>query len=183
MARSVDAMIDDILRREGGFVNHKSDRGGPTNYGVTIKTLSRYLGRAATVDEVKGLSIDLAREIYETAYYREPRIDALPDRVQPFLFDAAINHGPRRAIKFLQSVCLASGFDPNGVDGIAGPGTRAAAVAADQAMGDWLVAALAEERRMFYRLIVERDPSQRVFLAGWMNRVAEFDTDSESMVA
>ncbi len=175
MARSVDTMIDDILRREGGFVNLKADRGGPTNYGVTIKTLSRYLGRAATIDEVRDLSIDLAREIYEANYYRAPRLDLLPARLQPFLFDSAINHGPRRAIKFLQAVCLAAGFDPKGVDGIAGPGTRRAAEAALDIMGDWLLAALAEERRNFFRLIVERDPSQQVFFAGWMNRVDEFD--------
>ncbi|MGI9492917.1 MAG: glycoside hydrolase family 108 protein [Geminicoccaceae bacterium] len=177
MARSVDAMIDDILRREGGFVDHPADRGGATNFGITIKTLSRYLGRAVTVSEVRGLSVDLAREIYRRSYYIEPRIDALPDRIQPFLFDAAINHGPRRAIKFLQAVCQDCGFGPNGIDGIAGPNTRRAAEAADQAMGDWLLAALAEERRLFYRLIVERDSSQKVFLAGWMNRVDEFDVE------
>ena len=59
---SVDEMIDDILRREGGYVNHPADRGGPTNYGITQKTLSRYIGRAALTSEVKNLSEDVARE-------------------------------------------------------------------------------------------------------------------------
>jgi hypothetical protein len=50
-------------------------------------------------------------------------------------------------------------------------------------MGPWLLTALAEERRMFYRLIVERDPSQRVFLKGWMRRVAEFDQPNTRLAA
>ena len=43
MAVSVRHIIKEIIRREGGYVNHPNDRGGPTKYGVTHKTLSRYL--------------------------------------------------------------------------------------------------------------------------------------------
>lgn len=183
MTRSVDSMISDIIRREGGFVDHPADRGGPTNYGITHKTLARYLGRDVTSRDVRGLSRELAAEIYRRAYFLEPRIDALPASIRAFLFDSAVNHGPRRAVRFLQQVLNAAGFGPLGVDGLAGPKTRRQASQADQAMGPWLLAALAEERRMFYRLIVERDPSQRVFFKGWMNRVAEFDHRTERLAA
>lgn len=181
--RSVDSMINDIIRREGGFVDHPADRGGPTNFGVTHKTLARYLGREITREDVRSLSRELAAEIYRRSYYLEPRIDALPSGIRAFLFDSAVNHGPRRAIKFLQAVLNAAGFGPLGVDGLAGPKTRREAKSAEICMGPWLVAALAEERRMFYRLIVDRDPSQRVFLKGWMNRVAEFDYRTARLAA
>lgn len=171
----VDQMIEDILRREGGFVNDPADRGGATNFGITHKTLSRYLGRAVTVDEVRDLSKDLAREIYETQYFIAPRIDTLPARIQPFAFDCAVNHGPKRAIRFVQQVCNAAGFGPVDEDGIMGPQTRSAAIAADDQMGDLFLNALVEERRNFYRLIVARDESQRRFLAGWLNRAGEFE--------
>ncbi|MGI9501033.1 MAG: glycoside hydrolase family 108 protein [Geminicoccaceae bacterium] len=183
MTRSVDKMISDIIRREGGFVDHPADRGGPTRYGITHKTLARYLGRDVAREDVRRLSRELAAEIYRRAYYLEPRIDALPSSVRAILFDSAVNHGPRRAVRFLQAVLNAAGFGPLGIDGLAGPKTRRQAKRAEKTMGPWLLAALAEERRMFYRLIVERDPSQHVFLKGWMNRVAEFDHRVERQAA
>lgn len=184
MARSVDQMIDDIIRREGGFVNHPADRGGPTNFGITQKTLSQYLGRAATVEEVRALQRDVAEDIYRKDYYVAPRIDTLPARIQPFVFDSAVNHGPRRAVRFVQQVCNQAGFGPLDVDGICGPNTRRVAAQADRVMGDWLLAALVEQRRNFYHAIVRADPSQDVFLDGWLNRIAEFDTrDSLGLVA
>lgn len=183
MTQSVESMISDIIRREGGFVDHPADRGGPTNYGVTHKTLARYLGREVTRDDVRHMSRELAVEIYRRAYYLEPRIDALPSVIRAFLFDSAVNHGPRRALKFLQQVLNGAGFGPLSIDGLAGPMTRRQAKVGADRMGPWLLAALAEERRMFYRLIVERDPSQRVFFNGWMKRVAEFDKRTERLAA
>ena len=171
-------MIDDILRREGGFVNHPADRGGATKYGITQKTLSDYIGRDALRSEVEGLSEEVARDIYERNYYVGIRIDRLPEMIQPFIFDCAVNHGPRRAIKFVQSVCNQAGYTPPlSVDGAMGPNTRKGAEWAAMEMGDVFLEALLEERRNFYRLIVERRPSQKVFLAGWMNRVDDFEKE------
>ena len=99
------------------------------------------------------------------------------------MFDSAVNHGPRRAVRLVQQVCNGAGFGPIAVDGICGPQTRQVAVEADRAMGDWLLAALVEERRNLYREIVAGDPSQHVFLDGWMNRIAEFDVPMERLVA
>jgi lysozyme family protein len=170
-------MISNILRREGGFVDHPADRGGPTKYGITIKTLSGYLGRAALRQEVEALSEAVARDIYERDYYVSPRVDRLPASIQPFIFDCAVNHGTRRAIKFVQSVCNEAGYQPRlSVDGAMGPNTKKAAEWAEARMGDVLLKALIEERRNFYRAIVAARPSQEVFLKGWMNRVEEFET-------
>jgi hypothetical protein len=83
----------------------------------------------------------------------------------------------------VQQVCNAAGFGPLAVDGVCGPSTRRVAAEADQAMGDWLLAALVEERRNFFHAIVAGDPSQQVFLSGWLNRLAEFDIPMERLVA
>jgi lysozyme family protein len=183
MSRSVEQMIDDVIRREGGYVDHPRDRGGPTNFGITQPTLSRHLGRPASAEDVRGLAPAVAADIYRRDYYEGPHIDRLPERIQAFVFDAAVNHGPGRAIRFVQQVCNAAGFGPLGLDGQCGPRTAEAAAAADRAMGDWLLAALVEERRNFYLALVERDPGQRVFLNGWLNRLAEFDVPPERLVA
>jgi len=183
MTPAVERMIDDVLRREGGFVDHPQDRGGPTNFGITQATLSRHLGRPASAGDVRRLSRATATEIYRRTYFEAPRIGELPARIQPFVFDAAVNHGPGQAIRFVQRVCNAAGFGPLAVDGACGPRTSLAAAAAERAMGDWLLAALVEERRNFYLALVERRPEQRVFLNGWLNRLAEFDVPKARLVA
>ncbi|WP_237058296.1 glycoside hydrolase family 108 protein [Microbulbifer sediminum] len=176
--KSVNEMIDDILRREGGFVDHPADRGGPTRYGITRATLSAYLGREAQYAEVKNLEREVARQIYQRNYFYQPQIDQLPPAIQPFIFDCAVNHGPGRAIKFVQDVCNRAGYKPAlSVDGTMGPDTRKGAEWAQGQLGESFLRALLEERLNFYRRIVERDPSQDVFLAGWTNRVNEFDED------
>ncbi|WP_152207396.1 glycoside hydrolase family 108 protein [Marinobacter changyiensis] len=174
----IEEMIDDILRREGGYVDHPADRGGPTNFGITQNTLSRYIGRAALKSEVRNLSEDVARDIYESNYFEGPRIHRLPEEIQPFIFDCAVNHGPRRAIKFVQSVINQAGKEPPlDEDGAMGPNTAKAAAWAQNIMGDYFLKALLEERRNFYRTIVAARPSQEVFLRGWMNRVDEFEQE------
>ena len=196
---TVDAMIADVIRREGGFVDHPADRGGPTKFGISQAALARYCGRNVTAAEVAALGLDQASHIYRRDYYQAPRIDQLPARIQPFVFDSAVNHGPARAISFVQQVCSQAGFGaprataaaaggtapPGGlaVDGVCGPRTVRAAHDADWAMKDWLLAALVEERRNFYHAIVERDPGQTVFLKGWLARLREFDPALEGLVA
>ena len=177
--KTVEQMIDDILRREGGFSDNPADRGGPTNFGITQKTLSRVLGRAATRAEVKNLNPEMARDIYRRDYFLGPGIDGLPAEIQPFVFDCAVNHGPRRAIRFVQNVCNDAGISDGAldVDGVMGPQTRATAAEAQQRMGKVFLEALIEERRNFYHQIVANDPSQERFLDGWMNRVAEFQQE------
>jgi len=125
---------------------------------------------------VELLSVDTAIEIYAQLYYSKPRINKLPTQIQEFTFDGSVNHGPRRAVRFVQKVCNATMQSKLVEDGIVGPMTCAAAFRAQEEMSVWFLAALIEERRDFYRLIIDRDPSQEVFRAGWMNRVAEFDT-------
>lgn len=176
---NVEQMIDDILRREGGFVDQPADRGGPARYGVTQQTLGAYLGRDVSRDDVVKLEKSLARQIYRDCFYIGPRIDELPQAVQPFMFDCAIIHGPRRAIKFLQAVCNQAGCTPALiVDGAMGPKSRKAVSWTVGILGDRLLRHLIEERKWFYRAIVENDPSQEVFLAGWMNRVGEFEGET-----
>ncbi len=174
MTKSIDEMIDHVLKLEGGYVNHPSDRGGPTKFGITQATLSKFLERVVTIEDVKNLDIGTAKDIYELRYYRSPRIDKLPKLIQPIVFDCAVNHGPRRAIKFVQEVCSDAGFGPLAVDGLMGPKTKAAAEACVESLGEWIIVALVEERQMFYVNIVLADESQLVFLKGWLNRVRAF---------
>lgn len=174
--RSVEQMIDDILRREGGFVNHLSDRGGPTNFGITMRTLAAWRNPAPVdVSHVRNLKIDEAREIYRINYFAGPKIDKLPAAIQPLMFDMSINHGPASAVKLLQRVLNDNG-QPCDIDGGIGDETLRCANGASTAMGKALINELVARRIQLYRQIVAGDESQRVFLAGWLNRANEFAT-------
>lgn len=168
----VESIIDDIIRREGGFINHPNDRGGPTKYGITAKTLGnwRNLGRLATSDEVAALTEAGAREIYRHRYIVEPGFDAIAHpALQVLLVDAGVHSGPQKAVKWLQEALGVT------ADGVIGSKTRAALAATDQSKLYNKV--LAARLRHLGRLITH-DPQQSVFAAGWMNRMAEFVEDT-----
>ena len=166
----IDQAIDSVLRREGGYVNNAADRGGPTNMGITQATLSAWLGHPASIDEVKGLTQETARAIYRQNYIHRPKIDQLPDLIQPLVFDGAVNSGPPNSIKWLQQTINDRGFGPVTADGGIGPMTVAAAQKACDAEGRDFAVAVIDKRRAFLQALVARDPRQRRFLAGWMNR-------------
>lgn len=170
-------MIWDVIDREGGYVDHPRDRGGPTKYGITIDTLSAYLGRRATIVEVQELGQQKAGEIYEREYFYKPRIYRLPLRLHEFVFDSAVQHGQKQAVIFAQKVCnfILSDKEELGVDGIIGPKTEAAANTAFAVLGDRMVHALFKMRREFYVNIVKNNESQRVFFPGWLNRLKKLE--------
>lgn len=171
MADAIDAMIDEVIRREGGFVDDPADRGGATKYGITRRTLSAWLGRTATVDEVRSLDRPTAAAIYRALFFERPRLGILPQALQPLIFDMAVNHGPERAVELLQEVLAAS--RPVAVDGDLGPQTAGAAAIAWDALGPWLIAMLANRRERFYRAIVANDRTQERFLKGWLRKRVE----------
>ncbi len=172
-----EQIINDILRREGGFVNDPSDRGGPTNHGITQATLSQYLRRPATIEDVRALTVEQAREIYMRNYYLLPRFDTLPEEIRAQVVDTGVNHGPGTAIKMLQHVINDAGIAVLDVDGRLGPVSRDAAAKAQREMGPYLTNALVVERLAFYERLIQRDPSQRRFRRGWRTRALEFWVD------
>ncbi len=172
----IENIITAVIRREGAYVNHPADRGGPTHYGITQRTLSRYLGRAVSISEIENLDQSLAREIYREKFYLAPGLDKLPEPIQEFVFDSAVNHGPKQALLFVQRSCnLLGAKPPLREDGIMGDNTRRAAATAARLFCARLKRTLLAERRNFYFRLVEAQPSQQIFLKGWLNRLAEFD--------
>lgn len=170
----VDAIENVILKHEGGFVNHRADKGGATNYGITHSTLSSWYRRPVTIDDVRKLTRETAIEIYYHQYLKQPKIDKLPDPIWLQVFDIGVNSGPKRGIQMLQQVLNDAGFGPVDIDGIIGPQTIDATENALEEMGPYLTNAIVEERIKFYENIVEGNPSQSVFLKGWLNRANSF---------
>lgn len=147
-----------ILKHEGGYVDHPRDPGGATNLGVTIGTLSEWLGRPATKTEVKALTVAKVAPIYETRYWRAAGCDRLPKGLDYAVFDFAVNSGPGRAVKVMQS---AAGVVP---DGAVGPKTLAAV---ERVGAVEMVRRVQQRRENFLRSL----GTFRTFGKGWMRRV------------
>lgn len=101
MGDGVATLLDELLEREGGFVDHPHDRGGATNFGIT-EAVARSAGWAGTM---RDLPRDFALRIYRRRYWTAPGYDAVAaimPAVAAELFDTGVNMGPAVATGFLQ---------------------------------------------------------------------------------
>lgn len=170
---SDDAIIAEILRREGGYVNHEADRGGPTRWGITQATLADWRGHAVTIDDVRALTEEEAGRIYRDRYIRKPGLDAIEDdKLRGLAVDCAVHHGPRTAVRMLQR---AAGMPIEQQDGILGSDTREAV---NKLTAHGLYLRLCAERARKFGRIITDNRSQAAFAAGWMNRLASFIEDA-----
>ena len=177
-------IADEIVAREGGYVNDPDDLGGATNHGVTIHTMRRLgldLNGDGQVDEqdVRVLSRDLAVEIFVDHYFDGPRIKDLPAELHPTVFDMYVNAGSN-AVKILQRLLQDMRIDV-AVDGGIGPQTIAATHQALAAAPDHLVVAYGIALRNYYYALGDARSTNRKFArrldggkGGWIKRAEEF---------
>lgn len=165
---STDQLIDAILAREGGgaFTNDPIDKGGPTRFGITARTLANHrgLGRSATIAEVKALTEAEARAIYRKQYIAP--FDKIPfDSLKAQIADFAVTSGAMVAVQCLQR---ALGVD---ADGVIGDRTRTALLAYPWKLSN---NALVAFRCQYYAEIVQHDPRQAKWIHGWIVRAISF---------
>jgi lysozyme family protein len=179
----LDRLIDALIDREGGYVDHPADRGGPTCFGITeaVARAHRYAGA------MRQLPREKAAAIYRRLYWTRPRFDQLSSRsphIAAELFDTGVNMGPAVAATFLQRALTAlnrNGRDyPDLVpDGRIGPATLAAldsflAVRGGSSGQTVLLRALEALQGERYLRLAERRPANEAFLYGWLaNRIGE----------
>ncbi len=176
--QTVDKIIHQTIRHEGGYVNDPDDPGGATNWGITIGTLRRVRG-SATVADVKALTYDEAFRIYKKYYFNRPKIDLLPGAMHATVFDMYVNAGGN-AIKILQRLMRKLGENVS-VDGALGPQTASAVARQYKKMRGKLVDAYGAERREYYFRIGDRRARSRKFAVrrdggkgGWIVRAESF---------
>lgn len=170
MKDNFEPCLSKLLAHEGGFVNHPADPGGMTNLGVTKAVWEEWTGHQATEAVMRKLTPEMVAPLYRRKYWDKIRGDDLPSGVDYAVFDAAVNSGPGRAIKWLQEVLGVA------VDGMLGPKTLAAAKAADPVA---TVNKYTEVRRAFLVSL----PTWKTFGRGWGRRIAEVDATAKNMLA
>ena len=102
----IDRLLDELVEREGGFVDHPADRGGATRFGITEAVARAHGFRGA----MRYLPRDEALSIYRRLYWLRPRFDAVAERsarIAAELFDTGVNMGPAVAATFLQRALTA----------------------------------------------------------------------------
>lgn len=162
--------LQKVLQSEGGFVNHPADPGGMTNLGVTKTVWEEWVGHPVDEKQMRNLTPVAVAPMYRAKYWDKIKGDDLPPGVDLAVFDAAVNSGPGRAVKWLQA-CV--GVE---VDGGIGPKTLAAVAAFDPKV---LVEDYAKRRLSFLMDL----PHWGTFGKGWTRRVAEVQSTASSMIA
>lgn len=160
-------ILTNTLHHEGLWADHPADPGGATMKGVTLKTYSDWLGRPATKDELRKIPDDHLEAIYRKGYWDKIKGDDLAE-ISPGLaacvFDFAVNSGPGRAAKALQSLCGAV------VDGGIGPNTLKQVKAWVDVLGQKQAIDAYQAFRQHY---LENLDTFATFGRGWTRRIAE----------
>ena len=158
-----------VLKNEGGYVDNSSDPGGATNLGCTKATWEAWVGHPVTKDDIKALTPADVMPLYKAKYWDTIKGDDLPEGVDYAVFDFAINSGPSRAAKTLQSVL---GANP---DGQIGPATLRALETANPRE---TATAVCEARLAFLQSL----STYATFGKGWSRRVLEVEQTAFNMV-
>ncbi len=169
MKENFDDALKAILHHEGGYVHHKLDPGGMTNLGVTKRVWEEWVGHEVDEKAMRALTPETVAPMYKTKYWDKIRGDELPTGVDYAVFDAAINSGPGRAAKWLQTTV---GAVP---DGAIGAGTLAKVAAMD---AEDIVEKYQATRLAFMQSL----PTWDTFGKGWGRRVTEVKEAALKMV-
>jgi lysozyme family protein len=172
----IQNLIDDVIDREGGYVDHPADRGGATNWGIT-QSVARQNGFDGPMQK---LPRELAVTIYTQQYWQKPGFEAIARHAPALaeeLFDTGINMGTATATSFLQRALNA--LNRNGkdypdikIDRKIGPATLAALEQFLSCRGRnaelILKKAVDALQGAHYLRLAETRPSQEAFLYGWL---------------
>ena len=185
-----------ILNYEGGYVNHPADKGGETNLGITIGTLNKAKARGLVPSHIsiKDLSKhpEYVYTIYNVMYYKDCLCDKIPAMLSFAFHDSCVNHGrggktakgtPIGAGMLLQDLLINKYKKNITFDGVVGAKSIEALNEVLQTnSSEKLTKEFNDRRELYFKRIVENNPSQQVFINGWLNRLKKVRTMCEGRV-
>lgn len=184
---SYEKCIPVILKNEGGFTDDKFDKGGATNFGISVRfaegtgDLELFdMDQDGDIDrdDMYNLTQEVAEEAYKKYFWDKYRLDDLTsDKKALVIFDAAVNHGIPNTTAMVQKAIDACG-ETITVDGKFGPKTFSLIESLDE---DVFIESFLNIRSKFYNRIVEKNPTQSKFLKGWLNRIKNLQKDLSNL--
>jgi lysozyme family protein len=173
MRQNWERSIKEVLRHEGGYVDHPADPGGATHFGVTLNTYRQYKGNPhLTADDLRNIPIGEVYDIYKTRYWDKVRGDQLPSGIDFLVFDFGVNAGVGRAAKMLQNLVGVP------ADGGIGPQTLRATSEVYEENPEQLIVAYTDARAEYYQSL----PHFPTFGRGWLRRTKESEDIALSML-
>jgi lysozyme family protein len=170
MKDNYEKSLAHVLKSEGGWSDHASDPGGATMKGITIGTYRDWKRNPhITKEQLRAISDSEVYDIYRQQYWNKIDGDYLPSGVDYAVFDAAVNMGVGRATKLIQEAVGVT------ADGVLGPKSLSAIQTANPKE---LIEKFSALKEAFYRSL----KTFPVFGVGWIRRVTEVKTFSESML-
>lgn len=174
----IHPILDALIKREGGYVDHPSDRGGPTMWGVTEAVARDYGWKG----HMKDLPRAVAEEIYVKRYWIEPRFNEVfkvSDKLADEMLDTGVNMGTQWPGMFLQRALNVLNlrdtlFPALVVDGRVGTRTIAALRrylehrTVTQGI-PVLMRLMDAQQAVRYMEIAERNTTQEDFMFGWVD--------------
>jgi lysozyme family protein len=169
MRENFEKSLTELLKHEGGFVNHPSDPGGATNLGVTQAVWEDWIDRAVSEENMKALTPAKVAPLYREMYWDRIKGDKLPSGVDYCVFDAAVNSGVSRAAKWLQTTVGAV------ADGAIGEQTLRQVLLTNPLM---IIDKYSANRLAF----LQRLATWPTFGKGWERRVKEVEATATGLV-
>lgn len=160
-----------VFMHEGGYNNRINDRGGATNFGISLRFLQGIkedLNDDGKIDfrDLQGLKQAQAEKLYFQHFWR-PLYDALKyERLAIKLFDTAINMGHFMSNRLLQRTLISLGGKLL-EDGIIGAVTISIV---NKYSENQLLDAYCKVQDAYYKAIIRDNPSQAEFAKGWAKR-------------
>ena len=151
-------IIDDVFKKEGGYVNDPKDPGGETKYGISKKAFPNV--------DIKSLTKEDAKKIYMDNYWKPSKVESIPEKLRHIYFDRWVNFGIRGAGRVLQRACNGKNKDKIEVDGKVGKQTI-------NACKNLEVDRLRSYRVLRFGQIVYKNKVMEKFWYGWYKRAME----------
>ena len=171
-----DKCAEVILRNEGGYQCHPSDRGNYTPDGHLIGTKYGISARIFPQEDIKNLTKERAKYLIWKHFWVPMNIETIADDLLVLhIADFGFNAGKRRSIRTLQRIV---GTAP---DGICGPLTLSAVSKftpiVKGCMRYTACDFFKEARKVYYMDLANRKPQYKVFLNGWLRRIEKTKFD------
>ncbi len=164
-----DKALKQILIFEGGYVNHKNDLGGATNFGIIQTTYDSYrLSKQLKKQSVRYITDEEVADIYYNRYWLACGCDQMPSKLAVFVFDTAVNMGISKIVSYMQEIVFTkqTQFNSKMLNDIR--------FFINKRGEDELLRLLILRRKASYKAFAKKG-NQVVFLQGWLNRVQHLE--------
>ncbi|TGA72227.1 LysM peptidoglycan-binding domain-containing protein [Aliivibrio fischeri] len=170
--------INEILKHEGGFVNHPDDPGGATNKGVIFATWKKYSLKLfnidATIDSLKSMTDDQAYEIFLEGYWKKSLANKIKNCEFAYQFVDFYYNAPQGAAVVLQRTVNSLGENVAEDWNMGNATLSAVNKILDKRKAKELYISYREKRIEYYNHRADTVPGADTFRKGWIKRAESF---------